>query len=734
MAENYTIPDPRLVEHEGEPLIAPSFPSGPASVDNYLDSDWAKASFLMSDLSMGAADLNSQIDPGTYDDIQNRYRSSASRKFTDTQIGGNAAVNARPQFNTYTDVPDKGRLRGRNDVSIYSDAGNYGMGRYYSEAIDDNAQTIYLRFGVPQYSSLYNFFTNAFDPTYATLVNTGRRPGALWTFGKIAGTFFTLLSFPVLTMAMVGTQIISKFFSRATSKFYTMKPTMYLYWAAVDMLVNSMVVNRGLAPKFPGGQVTSQRIGDPFGFDSDFINIMHEKFPRIFSEDGRVDIFAVALRAQAMANKLFQEEYKAIDEGDPYSFLDYVRKEGQTAKETLYVTDTGDHKLTAYLAHLSDKILWFGTNRDEKDKRMTENSPKVDPNTGDILPGGDKDQSFQDDSYANDFRTFLEAEMSQGGAFAVFRVDSTGSTSESFSNAVAESDISSKLNGMVSQGRQLNFSLAGGNLGDGMIANAIEGFAGGVKDLLMGTLSGISLGLSDGLLAALSGSYYDIPKTWQSSSAQLPRASYSMQLICPYGHPFSQLQNIYIPLAMLLAGVLPRSTGKQSYGSPFLCQLYDRGRAQIQLGMIESLSISRGTSNLAFTNKGQALALDVSLNIVDLSSIMHMPMGTGTLWDTLVDKGLNNPAIDEDNILYDYLAVVSGLDMYNQIYPLPRARLKAAQWYMQFGKFSSPAWSAMAFHDQATSGILSYTPVGWAVNVLELGAKGSGVISGGMAQ
>ena len=68
---------------------------------------------------------------------------------------------------------------------------------------------------------------------------------------------------------------------------------------------------------------------------------------------------------------------------------------------------------------------------------------------------------------------------------------------------------------------------------------------------------------------------------------------------------------------MLLAGILPLSTGKASYTSPFLCQLYDRGRLQIRLGMIESLSITRGTTNLAFDKHGQALGIDVTFSVVE---------------------------------------------------------------------------------------------------------------------
>lgn len=204
---------------------------------------------------------------------------------------------------------------------------------------------------------------------------------------------------------------------------------------------------------------------------------------------------------------------------------------------------------------------------------MSSSSPKIDPLTGQQLSELNDDQSSQDEGWAESFVKYLDAELSQGGAFAVFKVNYTGSMNESFSNAIMESDLSQKLNQASSTARQLRFSFAEGNIGSGPIMDFIQSALGGVKDLVSGALSGLTLNLSDGIMAALTGSYYDFPKTWQSASASLPRANYTVQLVTPYGHPLAQLQNIYIPFCMLLAAVLPRSTGKQTYTSPFLCQI-----------------------------------------------------------------------------------------------------------------------------------------------------------------
>lgn len=194
-----------------------------------------------------------------------------------------------------------------------------------------------------------------------------------------------------------------------------------------------------------------------------------------------------------------------------------------------------------------------------------------------------------------------------------------------------------------------------------------------------------------------------------------------MQLISPYGNPISQMQNIFIPLSMILAGVLPISTGKQSYTSPFIVQMFDRGRCQVQLGIIDSVSITRGTSNQAFTTRGQPLAIDVSFSILDLSSVMHMPTSTGSLFGS--DK-----TMDEDNILMDYLAVLAGQDIYSQIYPLAKARLNLAKKLNQVEKLTSSAYWSSLFHESATSGTLQYLTLG-AFNALEGLVRGSELLS-----
>ena len=123
---------------------------------------------------------------------------------------------------------------------------------------------------------------------------------------------------------------------------------------------------------------------------------------------------------------------------------------------------------------------------------------------------------------------------------------------------------------------------------------------------------------------------------------------------------------------MLLAAALPLSTGKHSYTSPFLVELYARGRNQIRLGMIDSLEVRRGVGNLGWTAEGEPLGIDVTFTVKDLSSIMHMPLASS--------QGL----FDEDSSFNDYMATLGSLSLTDQVYFTKKFALNATRMLTNF--------------------------------------------------
>lgn len=663
----------------GIPEFKVDFPDiGKNFTEFEIDDTWVSEAFLI-----GKEDFE---DP---DVATNMYFSSASRKWTDTRIGGSIGVGARPQACQYSDIPDPGVGEFRNKLGIEMVNGNYGMGRDYSTRIDDTDRIVFVRFGVPQFNSITRFFILAFDPNITSMVNTGRPKGWMYTIGEVIGTIVFVSAFPVGTLVLIGMRLISSYFTQPSSRYYSLKPTMYMYWSAVESLLNHLAINRGLYPRNAthGNETTGdQTVNTRQSIDKETLDVLVSMMPDVFTEDYGITVFGVITRAQrtfnAIQTQIYDRSSKASDtEYDGIIKKRYLERVRHSPNDFSLAKWLSEHvKLSYYLD--SDK-------ESEADVRIdrTSNQPirKV----------------------PDSFQAYYDAEFSLGAEFAAFRVDQTGSSTVSFTNNVKDTDLAVKLNGLSADARELKFSFAGGNIFDNPIGNAFETVAAAAKDVVVGGLNLATFGLGNAVIGLAGGGYVDIPKHWDSSTVQLPTLTYSRTLVAPYNNVISILQNIDFYVCMAMAMVAPLSTGKQSYGSPFLCQWWDRGRNQASLGICKECTIERGVGNLPFDMYGAALAVKVSFTFLDLSSIMSMPISSGTLFNTL-RPDQPDMGIDEDNILKDYLAVMAGMDIKHQFYKTSKAQLSRARKARKWALATSPARWAAITHDS-----LMHTPFGW---------------------
>lgn len=648
------------------------------------DAEWVRQSFMLPKHTLASQNA------------RKRMFSNAAFKFTDTTLGGNFAINPPPQFTRYADIKVKGRF-----------SKSQGMGRYYSEAIDDNRQDIHIRFGVPEYNSLTNFFGNFYDPTASALARTGRGPGIFYKLGKAAGFVVTLPLQPFI----IGGMAFRFFAGKPSSKYYYLKPTMPLYWNAVNTMVNGIAVNMGVVPRV-GTDKSNELEGltSAETYSASDVEKFHNILPDIFRKKGGIDVYSVATRAQRLADKHhtemteFLSNYKT--KGQLATFFDKMGQQSEAGKGTLPLPPS--RGIDAYLATYAESM--YGVVGDDPDNKV---------------------EGVENRSMLGKMSDNFLAEWRDGSTFVTLRVNHTGTASESFSNSAGESDIQGKINGMSSSSRSSRFSFAGGNVGDGVIASTIEGITGAVKDVVMGALDSVSM---SGIAALAGSAFVDIPKHWTGSTANLPRMEYTMELRSPYGNKISRLMNLYVPLSMILVGGLPLSTGTQSFTSPFICEIYDKGRAQARLGMIDSITVTRGVGNLGWTNTHEALGIDVTFSVIDFSSVMHLPVvaglstmevagaaavtaGTAVSGATGTNLGaglqtaggllLAKSLFDDDNAYTDYLAVLGSLTLVDQIYPTRKLKLNLTRKLADFDSWLSPSHFANASMGYIPSKILS---------------------------
>jgi hypothetical protein len=709
------------------------------------DKVWVQQSFLLPESALDEVDQ------------RRRVLTSAAYKFVDTTLGGNFAINAPPQFTRHADVrvggsqayshgatngsTTKGGVKwmmstgrfmtdGDNPNSRYTTP-SAGLGRYYSEAIDDWGQDLVMRFGVPEYNSLTQFFLNFYSTDAALMARTGRTSNVFATAGKALGFLLALPLQPVI----LGGQIIKFLGAWPASKYYYMKPTMYPYWQAVNTITNGIAVNLGVIPMaLTEAQTRAMGLDASYiGNQSEMLEEYSKVLPDIFLRSGQkaagLDVYAIANRAQRIANTFNAElinkigslndasqMFNAVNELKDKLFINgglrRIESKGIDAYRDVYLSSERNRSdgLTSYVKLDGTAAAAPDADGNVSGTQQTAQEPtQIDVES--VGEDGNRDwynmgegQGVGGGSWFGSLKSMFEAERRDGAQFVTFRVGYSGSTSESFSSSVEESQIAQKFNSISSSAKSARFDWANGNLG----VPGVDQVMGAVKDFIGGTLDGLQM---SGLMALAGNAFVDIPKTWSGSTANLPRAEYTIKLRSPYGTRMSRLMNLYIPLAMLLAGVLPLSTGKRSFTSPFICEAFCRGRHAIRLGMITDMTIVRGTGNLGWSQEGDALGIDISFSITDMSTVMHLPIQTnfgftdkflqaigdvaGGLAGQEAAAYLQKGTYDDDNAFTDYLAVLGGLSWQDMVYANRRWRLARYRQMQNWTSWKSPGRVAM---------------------------------------
>lgn len=666
------------------------------------DGSWVRAAFLVSP-------ENSNM---TSESQAMRFFTTAELKHGDTSLGGNAAINPHPQFTKYCDPPVKG-LYARSE----------GMGRFYSEVFDDNQQVIHMRFGVPRFNSLMSFFNGFYNSQAGAMARKGRISSILHTAGKIAGFFIGIatLIIPITFVMGIGADAFKFFTAQPRSKYYYLKPTMPSYWMTVGNIVNELAVNRKIIPYGQFGTGDDANFGLSKNQQNNVLTLadvrqLTELLPDIWidsNENGLIlDPYRIAARYQKMANRQFKalragtgltanpsetigqwkarhsqiineaansgvkstremiEMYAASAEGDGSQAGSDMEIDKRVKQDTAFIT-TSDN-LAVQLADDSASNAQVEDTIEGSSGSSGSGASGVDAASNDLTPDG----------YFASVKEYMATSLDDGFDWVSFRVDNTGSKSESFSSGTRESDLKNKINSMSSDSRNSMFNIAGGNLSDGIVGKTVGKIIEGAKDVVAGIADGLGV---QGIVALGGAALVDIPEHWESSSADMPKADYSFTLTTPYGNAVSQLMAIYYPLSLVLAGALPLATGKASYTSPFLCQVFDRGRCTIRLGIIDNLSISRGVTNLPFDNQGNAMGIEVSFSVKDLSTIMYVPVVTGFKINP------KDWLFDDESAYGDYMAVLAGVSMRDQVYKLQIFKRNWLKYKANFKRITSPA-------------------------------------------
>ena len=165
---------------------------------------------------------------------------------------------------------------------------------------------------------------------------------------------------------------------------------------------------------------------------------------------------------------------------------------------------------------------------------------------------------------------------------------------------------------------------------------------------LIGTATGAISRIFSLTSNTLKGENVIMPDVYQGSSYD-KSYSFTVHLKSIYGTKFGYFIDVIVPLMHLMALGLPKQTTANTYGSPFLVKAYCDGVCACNLGLVTSISVSRGVGDGTCTVDGLPCEVDVSVTITDLYSDLSMsPQSSPLLF-------VNNSS------LIEYLAVTCGL-------------------------------------------------------------------------
>lgn len=617
-----------------------------------LDRTWAGHAFLAPPSALSDAVNN-----------RRRYYTTSSRKFTDTSMGGHFTMNPLSQFTANCDLKHK---------SIFS--ASDGVGRWWSEVLEENAQVIHIRAGVPKFNSLTNYFGNFYNVEAGSMARSGRAPSVWFRIGQVAGVVGTL---PLQPFILAGSMI--KFFAGLPrSKYYYLKPTMYPYWYAVSNMVNALFVNMGMSPHYVSDE--QKRFFDPLAVPNKSDSAqMHRILGNVVNPDGGIDVFAISTKPQRLAN-----QYRQMLDSKLSGLSDDPAKRAEEFARIMY--DGIDDGIQA--------IRDPGASLAEYEKAYLALAGKYED-----VKSSNPDQDTTDPSWIDEMVAQGLAEARMGADFVSFRVNHTGTQSESFSNQTTEPSIKTDINAMSSKARMARFNLAEGNIG-GPLGTLVQAGA----DVMQGIITSAQV---EGFMAVAGGAFADIQKVYESSSADLNRTTFTIPLRSWAADDWVRMKNLFIPLCAILALGLPRATGPASYDGPFLLEVFNQGRTQIREGMIEQISIERGVGDVGWAKGGKVLGIDVNVTIVDLSTILSMPInpGVGNLQGaaTLAAEAvagsagvtavtaLSKGTYSEDNKYTDYLATLASIPLDTQINMTRKWQLNMARSRAQFNQWKSPS-------------------------------------------
>lgn len=253
-----------------------------------------------------------------------------------------------------------------------------------------------------------------------------------------------------------------------------------------------------------------------------------------------------------------------------------------------------------------------------------------------------------------------------------FYIDTATSADESMNNSTGDSMLSGAVNSATDLAKEAEFILGAG-AGMDVDASSTEAYNETIAKLTSGAMSknpnSIGAKVSNFVNTIKMGGNLIFPEIWKESNYS---KSYTikMKLKAPYGTKECIFNDILVPFYHILAMTLPRSLSPNGYTSPFLVRAYSKGWFNCEMGIVDSISFTKGGDGDMWSFEGLPTQIDVEITIKDLYSVMAMT------------SDVKLGAFTSNLPLLDFLSTMSGVNLTEE--PMDREimsivhRIKAA--------------------------------------------------------
>lgn len=267
-----------------------------------------------------------------------------------------------------------------------------------------------------------------------------------------------------------------------------------------------------------------------------------------------------------------------------------------------------------------------------------------------------------------------------------FRVENSGSVSDSFSASTEEPAIAGAFNNRVRAISNFKFSAGGGNTG----IDFIDGIVGYIKDGISGFMQGTVVGQVP--LALLGNSYVRIPEYWTDTSANLHSETFSIYLHAPFAHPYSIITNILVPLSLLMPLFVPQGTGGSTYTAPFIFKAFCRGRMIGRTCIARNVNLTFGEGPMGWTKDMKPLNCRIDLTVDDLDKMVniHTTRVTNVLDIANVAKQSSNYLGDVGKY-NDWIARIAGQDYLDTVLKYEQLNKRLTRFTTDVKRIFSPS-------------------------------------------